>query len=53
MPHLTNKVLEPFVDDSQYLDNAQQAAEEKLLTQKNNRLKHQAYIAASQWRVSS
>ena len=32
IPHLANKLLEPFVDDSQYLDQATNAAEEKLMT---------------------
>jgi hypothetical protein len=44
---MTNKYLQPFVDDSNYLAEATMAAEEKLVTQKNNRLKQQAYIASS------
>ena len=39
MPFMTNKYLQPFVDDSSYLTQATLAAEEKLVTQKNNRLK--------------
>ena len=44
---MTNKYLQPFVDDSNYIAEATMAAEEKLITQKNNRLKQQAYIASS------
>ena len=44
---MTNKYLQPFVDDSNYIAEATMAAEEKLVTQKNNRLKQQAYIASS------
>lgn len=47
IPYMTNKYLQPFVDDSNYLAEATMAAEEKLVMQKNNRLKQQAYIASS------